>query len=583
MGKAEVTSPVSESNLISKFLLIFPSLVVSILLSPLISSALIHLFSYIYEVPINLFSLLVALIFSTVVILRIILKIQIKHPFGFSFRNQYGTLLGLLLSLLPVFSALKLASSTIWEQRFNWLYYSNEDTAAWVSLARATLQNGHLPQDTSDSEYSLYGSASTLPGVIIRILSSGKTASSHYEAVLMGVDAVLLSYLYAAVAAVALVGGFMLIMQARTHKPNRSSFFVSMALTMSIALASASLFVAFPIAQGSFLGLSWTILGTFAVMFFMYIAFESNEKALDSVLQVFVVSIFVVSIWPYISAVYLIVALLIVILTYGSSSFAPVVKFGLPIALVVSCAIGAIKPFLVIFQNNTFISLSSAQGLVIQRDLWVVLLGLLASVYIVMNFRNKLDFNPAIPAVVIGSIFSAALIAFTTRQAGLLGEYGVAKLQYVGIVIAVIAGLLCFAIQIINLENFRISVLLALAVFSAISFLPQLSSITAWPSNFSVGGIGPPGDALKNKIRTMPESNFSCIPKKDDSREKAYLCNRWASALSSTNSEMDFEFRAALLSDPRDVEAIVEEFEAKGFFADRRSVPTAEILGLDTK
>ena len=578
-----MTIPVSERSLVSRFLLIFPSLVVSIFLAPLISSALIHLFSYIHKVPINLFSSLVALIVSTAVILRIILKIQTKQPFRFNFPNQYGTLLGLLLALLPVFSALKLASSTIWEQRFNWLYSSNEDAAAWVSLARATLQNGHLPQDTGDSEYSLYGSASTLPGVIIRILTSGKTASSHYEAVLMGVDAVLLSYLYAAVAAVALVGGFILMMPARLHKPNRSNFFVSMALTMSIALASASLFVAFPIAQGSFLGLSWTILGTFAVMFFMYIAFESNKKAFDSVIQVFIVSSFAVSIWPYISSVYLIVALLIIILTYGKSSFAPVVKYGLPIALVAGCAVGAIKPLLVIFKDNTFISLSSAQGLVIQREPWVVLLGLFAAVYIAFSSRNLLDVNPAIPAVVIGSIFAAALITFATRQAGLLGEYGVAKLQYVGIVIAVIAGLLYFAIQIINLDNFRTSLLLALAVFSAISFLPQLSSITAWPSSFSVGGIGPPGDALKKKIRTMSESNFSCIPKIDDSREKAYVCNRWASALSSTNSEMDFEFRAALLSDPQDVNAIIDEFKAKGFFTDRRSVPIAEILGLDTK
>jgi hypothetical protein len=279
------------------------------------------------------------------------LNFQRSNPSRIVIRKQYATLLGMFVGLLPVFSALKLASSTIWEQRFNWLYFSNED-----------------------------GSASTLPGVIIRILSSGKTASSHYEAVLMGVDAVLLSYLYAAVAAVALVGGFMLIMQARTHKPNRSSFFVSMALTMSIALASASLFVAFPIAQGSFMGLSWTILGTFAVMFFMYIAFESNKKAFDSVIQVFIVSSFAVSIWPYISYVYLIVAVLIVILTHKKSSFVPVVKFGLPIALVAGCAVGAIKPFLVILQDNTFISLSSAQGLVIQRDPWVVLLGLLAAV-----------------------------------------------------------------------------------------------------------------------------------------------------------------------------------------------------------
>jgi hypothetical protein len=578
-----MTSLVSERSLVSRFLLIFPSLVVSILLSPLIASALIHVFSYIYKVPVNLFSLLVALIISTAVVLRIILRIQIKQQFRFNFPNQYGTLLGLMLALLPVFSALKLASSTIWEQRFNWLYYSNEDTAAWVSLARATLQNGHLPQDTSDSEYSLYGSASTLPGVIIRILTSGKTASSHYEAVLMGVDAVLLSYLYAAVAAVALVGGFMLIMPARTHKPNRSSFFVSTALAMSIALASASLSVAFPIAQGSFLSLTWTILGTFTVMFFMYVAFESDQKAIGSIVQVLVLSCFTVSIWPYISFVYLIVAVLIVILTYRKSSFVPVVKFGLPIALVAGCAVGAIKPFLVIFQDNTFISLSSAQGLVIQRDPWVVLLGLFAAVYIVFISRNLLDVNPAIPAAVIGSIFAAALIAFATRQAGLLGEYGVAKLQYVGIVVAVIAGLLYFAIQIINLDNFRTSLLLALAVFSAINFLPQLSSITAWPSSFSVGGIGPPGDALKNKIRTMSESNFSCIPKIDDSREKAYVCNRWASALSSTNSEMDFEFRAALLSDPRDVKAIVDEFKAKGFFTDRSSVPIAEILGLDTQ
>jgi hypothetical protein len=559
---------------------LFPALFIAILLSPMLAAALIHFLSYFYPVPINFFSSVVFLLIASGFTFRFLWTFQVNRQTGIAIRNQYGTLLGLLLGLLPVFSALKLASSTIWEQRFNWLYFSNEDTATWVSLARATLQNGHVPQETSDSEYSLYGSASVLPGVLLRIVTSGKTASSHYEAVLMGVDAVLLSYLYAAVVAVTVVGAFLLVLPTQLRQ---NSFFVPLVLATSIGLAGASLFVAIPIAQGSFLSLSWAILGTFVALFFTYLSYDSKHLSVGIIFAIFITANFAVSTWPYLEVTYIFVSVVALIVTFPDEKFLTSIKVALPSALVFGGAIAAIKPFFEITEENTFMSLSSAQGLILERDQILIALAILGSIYILFTLKNKSDPNPAFPAFVVGSLFAAAVITFTTRQSGLLGEYGVAKLQYLGIAIAIISGLLYFANQIKNLESISVSLLIALTIFSGVTLFPQLSAITKWPSSFSVGGIGPPGDALKKQIRVMSESNFSCIPENDDSREKAYICNRWASALSSTNSNLDFEFRATILNDPRVVRLIIAEFRNKRFFEDRLSVPMERLLGLDTK
>lgn len=577
------TNPASEGNWVSRFFLIFPYLFISILLAPMMAAALIHLLSYVYSVPVNFFSSLFFLIVGTGISFRIMLNFQQSNPSRIVIRKQYATLLGMFVGLLPVFSALKLASSTIWEQRFNWLYFSNEDTAAWVSAARATLQNGHLPEGTSDSEYSLYGSASVLPGVILRILTSGKTASSHYDAVLMGTDAVLFSYLYTAIVAVSLVAAFLFIMPKSIDLPKPNNFISILILTTSISLASSSLFVAIPIAQGSFLGLSWAIIGTFASMFFTYIALESKRINIGILLAIFMVSNFAVSIWPYLEIVYIIVSILFLMLTLTDENLSIQIKLGLPAALIFGGVLGALKPFLDITKDNTFITLSSAQGLIIERDQLLIILAILGATYLVFALKDKHDTNPAIPAFVVGALFAAAVVTFSTRQNGILGEYGIAKLQYIGIVIATISGLLYFANQISNLENFAVSLFLSLTIFSAVNFSTQLSAITVWPSSFSVGAIGPPGDVLKRQIKVMSESNLSCIPKNDDSREKAYKCNRWASALSSTNSDLDFQFRAALLNDPRDMKVIVEEFWERNFFYDRLPIPMAKLFGIDTK
>lgn len=566
-----------------KFSLIFPSLFVSFLMAPMMSAALIHIFSYLYAVPINFFSSFVFIVASTGITFRIIVNYQIKHPSRINLRNQYGTLLGLSIGLLPILSALQLANSTIWSQRFNWLYFSNEDNAAWVSLARATLQNGHLPQGTIDSEYSLYGSASVLPGVIIRILTSGKTASSHYEAALMGIDAVLLSYLYAAVVTVALVAAFLLILPTNLDLPKKENFFSPMILAASIGLASASLFVAIPIAQGSFLGISWAIIGSFTAMLFSYWEYETKRLSIGILLYIILAANFSVSIWPYLQVVYISVSLVTIVLTSRDARFSRYFKIFVPAALVLGGSLGAIEPFLSITQNSTFATLSSAQGLIIERNQILIFLAISSAIYILFLLKDRHDINPAIPAFVVGSIVAAGIVTFITRQNGLLGEYGIAKLQYIGISIAIISGLLYFAIQISSFENAPISILLAMSIFSAVNYLPQLSAISTWPSSFSTGGIGPPGDALKYQLRKMSKPNFSCIPKNDDSREKAYVCNRWASALSSTNSDLDFQFRAALLNDPRDVKVIVDEFRAKNFFDDRIAIPISEILALDTK
>jgi hypothetical protein len=569
-----------NTSLFKSFLELFPSLFVAILLSPMLAAALIHFLSYFFPIPINFFSSIVFLLIASGFTFKLFWTIQVNHQMRITLRNQYGTLFGLLLGLLPVFSALKLASSTIWEQRFNWLYFSNEDTATWISLARATLQNGHVPQDTSDSEYSLYGSASVFPGVLLRIVTSGRTASSHYEAVLMGVDAVLLSYLYAAVVTVALVGAFLLVLPTHLH---RNSFTVPMVLTMSISIASASLFVAIPLAQGSFLSLSWAIIGTFAVLFFTYLAYESKRLGIGIIVAILMTANFAVSTWPYLEVVYIFVSVLAIALTLNNQNISAPIKIWGPAALVFGGTIAAIEPFFAITEESTFLSLSSAQGLILERDQILIALAMLGVTFILFALKNEYDMNPAFPAFVVGSLFAAAVVTFATRQSGLLGEYGVAKLQYLGITIAIISGLLYFANQIKNLESISVSLLIALTIFSGVTLFPQLSAITKWPSSFSVGGIGPPGDALKKQIRVMSESNFSCIPENDDSREKAYICNRWASALSSTNSNLDFEFRAALLNDPREVKLIIAEFRNKKFFEDRLSVPMERLLGLDTK
>ena len=574
---------ISARQLISRLIFEIPSLSISIILAPLMSAALIHFLSYLYAIPVNLISSIVFIVISIGITFRILKNFWINHPPHITIRNQYGTLLGMLIGLLPILSALKLASSTIWDQRFNWLYFSNEDNAAWVSLARATLQDGHLPQSTSDSEYSLYGSASVLPGVIIRILTSGRTASSHYEAVLMGIDAVLLSYLYAAVVTVVLVASFLLILPTNLGLPKKDNFFSHMILAASIGLAGASLFVAIPIAQGSFLGISWAIIGSFAAMLFSYLAYETKRINIAIFLSIILTANFAVSIWPYLEVIYIFVSLVTIILTSRDLRFSKCFKVFVPMALVLGGSLGAIGPFFSITQNSTFATLSSAQGLIIERNQILILLAISSAIYILFVVKDRYDTNPAIPAFVVGLLVAAGTVTFITRQNGLLGEYGIAKLKYIGISMAIISGLLYFAIQVRCLENAPISILIAMSIFSAINYVPQLSAITTWPSSFSVGGIGPPGDALKIHVRKMSEPNFSCIPKNDDSREKAYVCNRWASALSSTNSDLDFQFRAALLNDSRDVEDIVEEFRAKNFFDDRLAIPISEILALDTK
>jgi hypothetical protein len=580
MGRKLLTWQILISSSIKNFFELFPVLFISILLSPMFASSLIHFFSYMHPVPINFFSSSVFLLVSTGITFKIIWSFQVNPQIAMALRSQYGTLLGLLLGLLPIFSALKLASSTIWEQRFNWLYFSNEDTATWVSLARSTLQNGHLPQDTSDSEYSLYGSASAMPGVLLRIVTSGKNASSHYEAVLMGVDAVLLSYLYAAVVAVALAGAFLLILPASL---NRNRLLVPLVLAMSIGLASASLFVAIPIAQGSFLSLSWAILGTLAALFFTYLAYESERIRAGIVVAILITANFSVSTWPYLMVIYVFVSVTAFVLTLDVPSISTPIKIGPPTALVFGGTIAVIEPFFAITEENTFTSLSSAQGLIIERDQILIALAMLGVLVILLALKNGFNVNPAFPSFVVGSLFAAGIVTFLTKQSGLIGEYGVAKLQYIGIAIAVISGLLYLANHINDLENISVALLLALTIFSGVNLFPQLSAITRWPSSFAIGGIGPPGEELKKQIRVMSESNLSCIPKNDDSREKAYICNRWASALSSTNSDLDFQFRAALLNDPREIQVIIEEFRTKDFFEDRLGIPIAQLLGLDTK
>ena len=100
--------------------------------------------------------------------------------------------------------------------------------------------------------------------------------------------------------------------------------------------------------------------------------------------------------------------------------------------------------------------------------------------------------------------------------------------------------------------------------------MSQATSISDLPLTFAADEIGPPSDAIKNKIKYLKTSNLSCIPAKDDSREKAYHCNRWASALLSTNSNTDYEFRAAILLKSKELEEIILEYEKNEFFEDRK-------------
>jgi hypothetical protein len=268
---------------------------------------------------------------------------------------------------------------------------------------------------------------------------------------------------------------------------------------------------------------------------------------------------------------------------FPDEKFPTSIRVALPSALVFGGAIAAIEPFIAITKQSNFMSLSSAIGLIIQRDQMLIALAILGAIYVLFALKNRIVVNPTFPVFIVGSMFSAGVVTFATRQNGLLGEYGIAKLQYMSIVIAVISGLLYFANQIDNLKNISISLLLALTIFSGVNFFSQFSAITNWPSSFSVGGIGAPGDVLKKQIRLMSEANLSCIPKSDDSREITYKCNRWASALSTTNSDLDFQFRAALLNDPRDVKLIIKDFRDKKFFEDRLSIPLEQLLGLATK
>ena len=74
-------------------------------------------------------------------------------------------------------------------------------------------------------------------------------------------------------------------------------------------------------------------------------------------------------------------------------------------------------------------------------------------------------------------------------------------------------------------------------------------------------------------------TQWSCEPDETVTLGRNYLCNRWASALSTDNSELDFLFRAALLDPTRNFSSITKEFRENTFLVDRKLVPSSEIMG----
>lgn len=554
----------------------------SLFLAPLTAASItVFISEFNNEFPITKVSSMVLLLLSGLINLALIATTcknnKLTDSRGLRFAS-FGSLSVSAFPLLAIYSAM----NNTWAQRFNLLFNSSEDTAAWVSLARAIVMNQNLPHQISESEYFIYGTGSVAPGAITYIAAYEQGATDLYSAITTSVNIVFANYAILAFSGI----GLSLIFLSNAYRSldfmRIKQNFVPMFLIgfSSTLLITSALSVA-PILQGSFLGFATVMcIVAFLIYFLMDII---NHKSLISFSFIsFWVSILVsaaISIWPFITIftgllAFASLALRSTGLKNRSILFAAI--------MVPTLLIG--KKYLTEISNVASIDqLAKAAGQLANVDATFMIVTTLLFVTMTLFISElgrhlNLEFN--IIHIISVAMTSLVLIYLGSRFLGLVANYGIYKFRYMVFAIALIPLALSLLwitarIQLASLVSVPAIFLIFLSTTSG-----TLTSVVDLPSYLGSGGDGLPGSSIR-QLATIDNAteNWSCLPDPDITPPRNYICNRWASALSAQNGKLDFEYRAAILNTIDDYDATVDAFTKNGYLARGKLILASEIIG----
>lgn len=495
--------------------------------------------------------------------------------------SNFLTLGALTVLVIPAVATFYLIQNT-WVQRFNLLFNSGEDTAAWAGIARSLIMEGHFPYEISHTEYFLYGGGAIGAGAIGFLATLGTNTQDLYVAITSAINVVFINYIFLIASTIGLSILFLshqTIPGSQRFPQLRAAISMFIGFTFTIVLTSAV--AVSPLLTGAFLGFATLILLIGLLTFLMVTTLNCHlsPSILFRYLAIAVTASTAISIWPYSLPLVVVFSIGLIFHPTLTSSHK---LFG-AIALLTPVLLTGSKYLSNVAEVATIQQLNNAAGTVASVDATFVLFVSFISIAAISglhSFHRLPERQIGILDFVAFSLIAFLLTYIGSRILGFTASYGLGKFRYLVFALALLPlGLLLVWIARQNARTGVMTLLLAF-VLSIASTSNSLISILDLPTYLKSGGTDLPGSRIR-ELATQDNqgTQWSCEPDETVTLGRNYLCNRWASALSTDNSELDFLFRAALLDPTRNFSSITKEFRENTFLVDRKLVPSSEIMG----